>query len=189
MKKFKEKSFTLIETLIALGLMVTMILQIASVLGSSISISSYDAKMGRAMWLAKSIASQIEHDWLYYDLKEFRTDIKNAEFDKFLCSKEDGCDFKYNLLFKKWDIPIFDILMGGSGSSSEDENPMAKMIKEQIEKELDGELVRVAHIQVTWSEGSKEHLVEFPYLISNQRILDEKIDLLGPIPESALKKQ
>jgi hypothetical protein len=189
-KKSQEKSFTLIETLIALGLMVTMVLQIASVMGTSISLSSYDAKMVRAMWLAKSLASQIEHDWLYYELKEFRSEMKGEKFDDFLCAKEEPCPFKYNLSFKKWDIPIFDIIMGGVGkSSSQEDNPLAAMVKEQVEKQLDGELVRVANIEVTWAEGSRENMVELPYLITNQKTLDEKIELLGPIPASALTKQ
>ena len=107
-----EKSFTLIETVIALGILVTIILEVSSVQGHAVNFSIFEQKVSQATWMAKGLMSQIEYKWRYYPLKEIEIDKKEQEFDEFLCPKDPdfGCDYKYNLLITKWDLPIVDIL-------------------------------------------------------------------------------
>lgn len=181
-----EKSFTLIETLIALGIMVTLVLQIGIVQGQAIGFSDYGRKMTQGIWLAKAVMSQIEYQSKFIDLKEMKYDQKDQEFNELLCPKTGDfeCDYKYNLKIENWKLDLVDLFFrkkkkeGSEDSGEEEENPMMGMIKDQIKEQLGEELISYAHVEVTWPEGSRRNSVDLAYLLTNQLELDRLIETL-----------
>src|SRR3989338_1105830 len=104
-RKTSQSSFTLLETIIALGLMVVMILEVSTVQGSAISLSQYERKVTQAVWLGKAILGQIEYKWKFYEVKELKEERRGERFDDKLCPR-DGfeCDFTYDLTVEEWKL-------------------------------------------------------------------------------------
>ena len=183
-----EKSFSLFETIIALSLIVTVILEMVSLQGKSITLDIYSRKMTKAMWLAKSVLSRVEYLAKFHPLKELNFRKKAEKFDDFLCSKEEGCPFKYNIEVKDWKLPLIDLILGGSGMGRGDaqSNPMTGMIKAQVEKHLGKELLKVAIVEVFWDDGARLGSVKVPYLLTSQLAVDKIIETL-PSPKGSSK--
>lgn len=182
-----EKSFTLIETLIALGIMVTLVLQMATVQGQAISFSDYGRKMTKGIWLAKALMSQIEYQSKYIPLKEMKFDEKEKKFKELLCPKEgdDPCEFTYNVKIANWKLDLIDIFFNNkkkkSDGSEKEENPMIGMIKDKVKEQLGEELISYVHVEVFWPEGSRRNSIDLAYLLTNQLGLDELIQTLPPL--------
>lgn len=181
-----EASFTLVETMMALGILVTMILSFLTVQGTSVQISSYNTRVSQATWLAKAVMAQIEYKWTVYDLKELKLAMNETEFSAELCPKAPPfeCPFTFKLEIDDWALPLIDIMTGGIGGKDEDgekqENPLAGLIKEQLKNYLGDELLKVAHVTVLWAAGAKQDRVELAYLLTAQQLLDSKIEGLNP---------
>ena len=198
-RKRGEKSFSLFETIVALSLIVTVVLQMSSVQGNSISLSLYSRQMNKALWLAQSILAKLEYSSKFYPLKEMKLKIKEERFSSFLCSKDEQCPFKYNITTKKWDLPLIELILGGksplsSGGEESQPDPMAEMIKSQVKQYFDGELLNVALVEVYWSEGARKNSIEMPYLLTNQLTLDNIIETqelsekaIGKTPASIMR--
>ena len=188
-----EASFTMIETVIALGLMVTVILQVSSVMGHSISFTDYERKRTQAGWLAKSVFAKLEKSREQYDLKEFEMSVKEQGFDETLCPKDPKfeCDFKYNLEIKEWPLPIVELIakqIGGGGEGGE-ESPILGLIREKVKEILGDEILKVAHLEVYWPEGSHTGSLELAYLLPSQKPMNQFISTLPkPKPPKPPKK-
>ena len=183
-RKKGERSFTLLETIIALGLMVTILLEVASVQGNALNFSTYERNLTQATWLGKALLAQIEYKANFYPLSEMNMELKEQEFKDDLCPKDSdfGCDFRYDLTIKERKLPLIDIILGNQSQEDENEepNPMTELIKDQLKSTLGDELLKVANIKVTWPEGSKRNDVQLTYLLTNQLVLDQKIEQLSP---------
>jgi|GEM_PF-6736564 len=183
-----EKSFTLIETLIALGIMVTLVLQIAIVQGQAISFSDYARDMTKGMWLAKSILSQVEYQSKFIPLKEMKYDEKEQTFSEVLCPKENDepCRYTYNLKIENWPLDLVDIFFRNKPSKegkekNSEENPMMDMIKEHLKEQIGEELISYVHAEVFWAEGSRLNSIDLAYLLTDQIGLDTLLQKLPPL--------
>jgi Tfp pilus assembly protein PilV len=103
MKKTAQSSFTLIETMIALALMVVIILEVSVVQGRAISFSAYERKVTQAAWLAKGILSHLEYKWHNFELKDVKAEFKDEKIPEELCKADPlfDCDYKYNLTIEE----------------------------------------------------------------------------------------
>ena len=183
-----EMSFTLLETIIAIGLLVTVVLEVSTVQGNAVNFSTYERKVTQAIWLAKGVMADIEYKSKNFPLQEIKdTELKDQEFGEVLCPKEAefGCDYKYNLTIKNWKLPLVSLLfgglLGGGGGDGEDEDPITTMIKGRVKEILGDEVLKVVHVEVTWADGVRQDSVEMAYLLVNQIKLDEQIEQLEPI--------
>ncbi len=175
--KDPQSSFTLIETIIALALMATMVLEVSAVQGRAISYSSFERKVTQAIWLAKSVMGQVEYKWKYYDLKDANLNEKEAKFPSEICSELPAfdCNFRYTISIEKWDLPLIDLAAASLGDPS-----IAGILKEQLKNVLGEDILKVAHVEVTWPEGSRKNSVDIAYLLTAQQKLDEAIESLQP---------
>ena len=191
--KKSEKSFTLIETLIALGIMVTLVFQIAIVQGQAINFSDYSKQMTKAVWLGKSLLSQIDYYKEVLTPKEMKYDQKEQSFHELLCPKDgaEPCEFTYNLKIENWKLDLIDIFFRNKQPSKGedgalDDDPMIGMVKDQLKQQLGDELISYAYLEVFWPEGARRNSVEFSYLLTNQISLDKMMQTLSPLkPEGA----
>ncbi len=176
-----EASFTLFETVIALAIMGAMIVELMSVQGNTIYFNEYATNLNRGIWLANRVMNQVDY---YWQSRPFR-DLKFEGRDEI--PFEDEKDFSYRLRIIDWQLPIVDLLTGGAGASQEGESGdggeqtegadagIGAMIKQQ----LGDELLKVAHVEVSWPEGAKRNSVTLTYLLTNQKAIDEKLVQFG----------
>lgn len=176
--RHQESSFTLLEVIIALGIMVSIMLEVSSAQGNALRYSNYERKVTQAIWLAKSIMSQVEYKWNFYDIKDVKADIKDQRFDESICPKNLDCDFTYSLNIELWKLPLLDIALKNMGGGL---GGFAEMAKEQIKKIVGDEILKIAHVKVFWGEGTRRENVNLSYLITAQRKLDTAIgDMQSP---------
>lgn len=188
----REGSFSLIETVIALGIITALIIEVSAVQGNSIVFSEYGRNITQSTWLAKRVLSQVEYMWQSKPFKELMTDQKNVPFDDFP-------EYQYDLEIKEWKFPIEKLLtmaLGGGGKDDEggeggkkEDGGMGGMI-ETVMKQIFGDEPKMmtAHVEVSWPEGAQRNSVGLTYLLTNQAKLDAAIIALKPVWDQANKK-
>jgi hypothetical protein len=89
MKKLIEKhprelSFTVFETIVAIGLLMTFMLEMAGGQGTVVNKVEYSRRSTDAIWLAKRIMAQVEYNYQNFELKELdtSTSVKDQKFQR-----------------------------------------------------------------------------------------------------------
>ena len=169
-----EKSFSLVEILLALGLMALMLTNFYSA-QSRISLRSNQARrVTQATWLAKSLMAQVEYQSTFLTPKEMKSTKKNQEFSEGLCPNK--CRYRYNLTIQPWKLDLVSILFSQMGDEQASQNKeMIAEIKKQVKASLGSELLYYALAEVTWNEGIKKRSVAIPYLLTEQTELDNLV--------------
>lgn len=177
-----EHSFTLIETMVALGLLTTLILQVATVQGKALYFSDYGQNLTQGMWLAKRLMSQVEYFWYDKQLEELEgVSVKEKKF-------EDFPNFSYNLDIREWKLPLLNIIAGGGDDSQPD--PTTDLIKEQVNQIFGDHILKIAHVEVFWGKGAVRESTDLTFLLTNQKKIDETIATLqATISAATAKKQ
>lgn len=190
--KKTERSFTLLETIIALAILTATVLQLVGSQGKIVYFSDYTRRIDEASWLAKRIMSQVEYNWTYHDFKDLEVKETNKKFEELPDS-----DYTYDLEIKEWKFPILDFLAGGGPSSAEEgeKKPAsggADMVGQMLEQVLGKDILKIAYVEVFWPEGAKRNSVTLAYLLTNQRKIDEELKKLEPAwteLENKMKKE
>ena len=117
--KPQERSFTIIETLAALSIMLPVVIETVSTQGSIINNNLYMRRMTEATWLAKRIMSQVEYNYEVYPIDEIDGDRIKGEFK--LDPSDSEFDYTYEVSIKEWKLPIFDLLLQGGPKNPEEE--------------------------------------------------------------------
>ncbi|MFW7380535.1 MAG: type IV pilus modification PilV family protein [Oligoflexus sp.] len=194
-----ERSFTIIETLIALGIMLTVVLEVVGTQGNVVAFANYSRRVTEATWLAKRIMAQVEYHWHHKEFKELDVKLEEQKFDVGF-NPSDELEFTYNLTIEEWKLPIFDILSSGGPQTEEEEeeeryNPtdqssmMSGMagIDQVINTVFEGHILKVAHVEVFWPEGARRNSITLSYLLTNQRALDAYLLGKGQAIDKLLK--
>jgi type II secretory pathway pseudopilin PulG len=166
----REGSFTLIETMIALGILATVILQISGVQANAVFFGDFARRSTQAIWLAKRVLSQVEYQWMNREFAELKAEEDNAKFEG-LEEVDELKDFTYKLTISEWKLPLTDLILGGGQGEGEEaggKNPAAGL----IESQLGDDLLRVATVEVSWPEGARRNSESLTLLLTNQRKLD-----------------
>jgi len=189
MKSIKpgERSFTLVETVIALGLMVFLIAQFVGVQAGAVSAADYGRKIAQATWLAKRVMSQVE----YFATTKKWTELSTGPSEKDH-PFEDFPDYKYDLEIKEWKLPILSLLgqtLGGAGKTKEeneskDDAKSSSPYDGMLKQILGEDLLKIAHVEVFWTEGAARESVSLTYLLVNQSKIDEAILMSKAIAEA-----
>ena len=169
-KKYHIASFTLIETMVALGLLATLILQVANVQGRAFYFSDYGQNLTQATWLAKRMLAQVEYYWYDKDFEEL--DAVQIEAKPFEGQEE----FSYNMKIDEWALPLANVL--GASDPEAEPNPMLEIIKQQVDQVFGGHVMKVAQVEVFWSEGAVRESTALTLLLTNQRKIGEAIATL-----------
>ncbi len=182
-----EKSFTLIETVLAVGLLASVLLEVSMVQARFVNFSILYRKMTQATWLAKAVMTEIEYKWKFYPLKDIKAELgsEDKKFPESFCPKDPqfDCDFTYSVNIEDFKLPIVEILSGSMGKALEGAGAggAESMIKDQVEQVLGKEIFKTAVVTVSWPEGSKKSSVSLPYLLTSQQTLDLFIESQPPI--------
>ncbi len=163
-RKKTEYSFTLLEVIIATGLLVAVVLQVAGGQGSLFEITDYSKKATEATWLAKRVMARVEANYQNFELKELELEEKDQQFPE-LKDNPDS-DYRYTLKITEWKLPLVDFLTGGGGKSEEekeeakDEGKADSAIAgipgiDAMVKQIFGDdMMKTAHVEVSWPEGA-----------------------------------
>ena len=177
-----EASFTLIETIVAMGIMVTVIAQMAGVNSNAAYFSDYGRKSIQAVWLAKRVMSQVENYWEKYDFKAMKVEEENLKFGE-VDDYDEFREFTYNIAVVEWKLPLVKILTGGVAGGGQENNQeeggSGDMITNAITKTLGDDLLRVAHVEVFWPEGSRRNSESLTLLLTNLKKIDEIVGQMG----------
>ena len=181
-KRPHEASFSLLETVIALGLMVTILLESSLIQGKAITFSEFNRHTSQATWLAKAVLEKVEWGSRFYPFKELKADLRDQKFPESFCPPYDNreCVYRFNLKVEDFKLPITDLITKqlGGGPSEEDGDGgsgLGDVLGKTVQQYLGDEILKIARVEVTWPEGSKQGSVDLAYLLTNQRHLDEQI--------------
>src|SRR5687768_8498633 len=116
-RKPHECSFTLLEVIIATGLLVAVVLQVAGGQGSLLEITDYSKKATEATWLAKRILSQVEANYANYQFALMDAEMKDQKFENY---RDEEADFKNTLKIEEWKIPLIEFLTRGNVRTEEE---------------------------------------------------------------------
>ena len=176
-----ERSFTLIETLVALTMMTTVILNVVGAQGSAIYNADYGRRITEAMWLAKGVMSKVEYRWHNQPLKELESsgNLKQQPFKEQEWNQPADSDYTYNLRIEEWKFPLFELLESGGPSDEEEGDSDGEgagfPIKDLAKQFLGDHILKVAFVEVFWPEGARQNSVTLTYLLTNQRKMDEAL--------------
>lgn len=198
-KNPRELSFTIFETIVAVGLLMAFALEMAGGQGNIVNKVEYARRANDAIWLAKRIMSQVEYNYQTMDLKELETTstVKDQKFERI--ENETEFDYLYSLDIKEWKFPLFDFLMNGGLQDEEDKDDPTKQEKEPaaagipgmdaiLDQIFKGHIMKVAYVEVSWPDGARRDHVSLTYLLTNNKALDEYLLTKKGVFDGVIKK-
>lgn len=187
LRRRSEKSFTLIEVVIAMSLMAFLIIEVASVQGNAVIFNAYGRNVTQATWLAQRILAQVEYNWTSKPFTELEQQITDKPFAEFP-------EYKWSLDIKEWKFPFTKILTGGLGGGGEEgeeekqDDGMTAMIESVTDQVFGDEpIFMTARAEVSWSDGARRDSTSLTYLLTNQAKLDEALIALKPVWDKLTK--
>ena len=165
LRRKSQRSFTLVEVVVAIGLMAYLIIEVVTVQGNSVFFSQYGRNATQATWLAQRVMSNVEYNWNSKPFLDMKTKISEHTFEKYP-------EYKWSLEIKEWDFPFVKVLtgglMGGGEDGEEEENPMSKIIESVTDQVFGDEpIFMTAYVEVSWSEGAARDSTSLTYLLTN----------------------
>lgn len=169
-----ERSFTLVETVIALSLMAFLIIEMGGVQGNAIAFAEYGRRVTEASWLAKRIMAEVEYQSSFRPFKELTTSIKDQKF-------EDAPDYSYDLEIQEWKLNLSSILAGIlSARKGADGEPsaaagMGEIVKIALEQAIGEDSFKMAKVTVSWPEGATRNSTSLGLILTNQEKMDSSL--------------
>ena len=203
-KKDQERSFTILEVMVAIGIMMSVVMEVVGAQGNVVAFSSYSRQVTQATWLAKQIMSQVEYYQQTQEFKELDISLKEQKFDIEGLDQNES-EFTYSLNIEEWKLPILELISnrGLKKKSGDDDNDnniapddplansdpalMASMGEGVINQIFDGHIFKIAKVEVFWPEGARRNSVSLSYIMTNQKSLDQYITSQKPIFQKLLK--
>ncbi len=169
-----ERSFTLVETVIALSLMAFLIVEMGGVQGNSIAFAEYGRRVSEASWLAKRIMGEVEYQSTFRPFKELTTSIKDQKF-------EDAAEYSYDLEIQEWKLSLSTVLVsalaarkGPDGEASAAAG-MSEIIKMALEQAIGEDSLKIAKVTVYWPEGATRNSTSLGLILTNQEKMDSTL--------------
>ncbi len=184
--KRTERSFSLLETIVAVSLIALLLVEVSGVHGNSIAFNQYGRKVLQATYLAKRIMSQIEYNAsIRSPLKDMAMNEKDKPF-------EDAPDFTYSVSMEP--LPnaldlMLKIMSGGmmAGGEEGDEDgeskdggagAMLEQIKGLIQQSIGDEPIWVARVEVAWTDGARRDAANLSMIIADTKKLEDSVGKL-----------
>lgn len=177
-----EASFTIIETLAALAILLPVVIETVSTQGSIINNHTYMRRVTEATWLAKRLMSQVEYNYSVHPFKEMDIETSDGKFD--IKDPSGDFDYTYKISIQEWKLPLFELLMQGGPKSSEDGDDQSDSsgdggpfggfpgVDQVIKSIFEDHVLKIANVEVFWPEGAIKDSVSLTLLLTNQKSLD-----------------
>ena len=187
-----ERSFSLVETVVAVSLIAYLMLEVSGVHGNAINFADYGRKSMQAIFLAKRLMAQVEYQASQRTpLKELAINEKERQF-------EDAPDFQYSMTVEP--LPnslelMFKVLSGGlvgggkegeEGGEKNDVGAMLEQVKSMIEAAVGEEPIWIANVSVSWAEGARRPSVDLSMIITDIKKLETTlVPLIAKAPRTS----
>ncbi len=150
MSRTHTKGFSLIEVMLALGLLVYIILNVSNTQSGAIFFSQYTRNLMIATNLARSKMSDVELLSQQKSMKDLTSLKEEGKFKEYP-------DFTYSVKVQntKLKIPIPKQII--------ESNPMMKQLMQYFEKELFAEVL----VEVSWPDGKHKKTISVRRLLAN----------------------
>jgi type II secretory pathway pseudopilin PulG len=186
-----ERSFSLVETVVAVSLIAYLMLEVSGVHGNAINFADYSRKSMQAIFLAKRLMSQVEYQ------ASQRTPLKELAINERERPFEDAPDFQYSMtvepLPNSLDL-MFKVVSGGLiGDASDDQESgekndvaaMLEQVKGMIEAAVGEEPIWMANVSVSWVEGARRPSVDLAMIITDIKKLEATLNpLIAKAPKT-----
>lgn len=187
-----ERSFSLVETMVAVSLIAYLILEVSGVHGNAINFADYSRKALQASFLAKRLMAQVEYN------ASRRTPLKELAINEKDRPIDGAPDFQYSLSIEP--LPnslelMFKVLSGGlvggqkDGEDGEDKNDVGAMleqVKSMIEAAVGEEPIWIANVSVAWAEGARRPSVDLAMILTDIKKLETTlVPLIAKAPKVA----
>jgi type II secretory pathway pseudopilin PulG len=177
-----ERSFSLLETMVAVSLVAMLMVEVSGVHGNAIGFNQYSRKILQASYLAKRLMAQVEYN------ASIRTPIKDfagvKEKDK---PFEDDPEFTYSISIEP--IPraldlMFKIISGGlvgEGDKQESDNTAGAILEQAkglITQSVGEEPLWVAKVEVNWPEGVRQGSMKLAMIVADIKKIEDSVGAL-----------
>jgi len=189
-----ERSFSLVETVVAVALIAFLMIEVSGVHGNAINFADYSRKSLQATYLAKRLMSQVEYQ------ASWRTPLKDIAASEKDRTFEDAPDFQYSLTIEP--LPnaldlMFKVmsggLVGGNKDGGDDKSGIGAMldqVKTMVQAAVGDDPIWVANVSVSWAEGARRSSVELAMIIADTKKLEATITpLLAKAPRPSAPNQ
>ena len=184
-----ERSFSLLENIIAVSLFAVLLIEMTGVYGNSIAFNDYGRNVMQASHLAKRVMSQIEYNSaIRKSIKDMAINEKDKPFD-------DEPNFTYsvsmeplpNALDLMFKIMSGGLLGGGSNGDDKEESSdgksggagaMLTQLKGLIQQAVGEEPIWVAKVDVSWAGGARRETVSIAMILTDMKKLEESVGKL-----------
>lgn len=186
-----ERSFSLVETVVAVSLIALLMVEVSGVHGNAINFADYARKSLQATYLSKRLLSQVEyHASRRTPLKDLAINDKDHVF-------EDAPDFSYNLTIEP--LPnaldlMFKLMSGGMVGGEDGEGgdegkegigAMLEQLKSSVQTAVGEDPIWVAKVSVSWAEGARRSSVDTALIITDIKKLEGTLTpLIAKVPQS-----
>ncbi len=187
-----ERSFSMVETLVAVSLIAYLMIEVSGVHGNAITFADYSRKAMQASYLAKRLMAQVEYQASWRTpLKDLATNEKDRPFD-------DAPDFQYSMTIEPMPNALdlmFKVvsggLIGGSGDGEKsggknDTSAMLEQVKGMIEAAVGEQPIWMANVSVSWAEGARRPSVDLAMIITDTKKLEGTLTpLIAKAPKTS----
>lgn len=177
-RRLGERSFSLVETVVAVSLIAFLMVEMSGVHGNAINFADYGRKSLQATYLAKRLMAQVEYQ------AQIRSPLKDIAVNDKEHAFEDAPDFQYSLSIEplphSLDI-MFKILSGGLLDGDEKKNEqgeaqsvsgMLEQLKGPIQTAVGEDPIWIAKTSVSWAEGARRSSVDLAMIITDIKRLN-----------------
>lgn len=189
-----EQSFSLFETMIAIGMLAVVMLQVSSIQGQVVYSLEYGQNLSKGIWLAKGLMAKLEYEWATREFSELELKLVDQKIQEPLWGEGAASlyqDFSYDLTSTEWKLPLLGFLAGGGGEG--EAGPGASpLVAEQLKAVFGNHVMKIATVEVYWPEGARRASTSLSMLLVNQQALDAQIITMsspGGEPTSEPKDQ
>lgn len=199
-KRRGERSFSLLETIVAVSLVAILLVEVSGVHGNAIAFNDYGRKVLQASYLAKRLMSQIEYQ------ASFRSPLKDMAVNETSEKPfEDAPDFSYTVNIEALPHAIdlmFKIFSGGmlgdkdkdSKETSKEEGmgAMLEQIKGMITQSVGDDPIWIAKVEVSWPEGARKASTSLAMIITDTKKLEDSVGKIldtAQVPQQEQQQQ
>ncbi len=192
--KARNSGFSLLETLLAIGILSTMLMQVISMHTNSLAASQTALNNMKATWALRQGMGQLQYIIDVYGSKD------GARFKDISIPWTADSDFTIKIVTKDFPIEASQLLVsafrigtaftsGGAekdeGASKDDPAESIKAFAEQVNAFVPKDIYRTVNIEVSWKQGEMTKSLDTGFFLIDSKALKEKASTLSTLANMA----
>jgi hypothetical protein len=171
----RSAGFTLLESLLAIGILVMVFSQIVGVQASALAVAKNTKANIQATWALRSLASQIEYIVDVKGVKALPTESSQPPPLKFGKDSDEGLRFEYKnkqSLIKASKFLLASMNLGQSltgGADADESKEQFKQFGELLDSQLPSDIYRSVTLSAHWNDGQAGRSMELGLLLIDRK--------------------